>query len=195
MGTAPGACDRAGRVPVGGGWHPAGMGPPVPARARAGRPFTVRVAVRSYEVDANGHLNHAYYHRFGEHARTEHLSAAGCTISRMIGAGLGLVLLETHVRFLRELRHRDEVEVDSRLTFGDGKTFEMAHTLRRCGPVGTLAAPGAAPVVAAEITCRMGVLDQATRRLVAAPRERLIELATEPALLGAAPSAPSRPPR
>jgi acyl-CoA thioester hydrolase len=140
---------------------------------------TVRVGVRSYEVDANGHLNHAYYHRYGEHARAEHFRAAGCGFDAMLARGIGVVLLETHVRFLAELRLGDEVEVDSRLTFGTGKSFEMAHTLRRVAPE---------PAVAAEITCRMGVLDQAARRLVARPRERLAELATDPALLGAAPA-------
>jgi acyl-CoA thioester hydrolase len=125
---------------------------------------TVRITVRSYEVDANGHLNHANYHRYGEHARTEHLAAAGLTIARMLDGGIGIVLLETHVRFLRELVHGDEVEVDSRLTFGAGRTFEMAHTITRRGPE---------PVVAAEITCRMGVLDQQTRRLVHGPAQRL----------------------
>jgi acyl-CoA thioester hydrolase len=136
--------------------------------------FSVRIGVRSYEVDANGHLNHANYHRYGEHARTEHLRAAGCSPAELVARGMGIVLLETHARFLRELRFGDQVDVDSRLTFGTGKSFEMAHTLRR--------EDGA---VAAEITCRMGVLDMVGRRLLPEPRTRLGELATVPELLDA----------
>ncbi|MFC4946066.1 acyl-CoA thioesterase [Pseudonocardia sp. GCM10023141] len=136
--------------------------------------FAVRIVVRSYEVDANQHVNHAIYHRYGEHARTEHLAAAGCSMARLVERGMGIVLLETHVRFLRELRHGDDVEIDSRIAFGAGKTFEMAHTLRR-----------ADGVVAAEISCRMGLLDAAARRLLAEPRERLSEIATDPGLIGA----------
>jgi acyl-CoA thioester hydrolase len=136
--------------------------------------FAVRLSVRSYEVDVNGHVNHANYHRYGEHARSEHLAAAGATIDRLTAFGVGFVLLETHVRFLRELRHRDEVEVDSRLVFGQGRTFGMDHTITRV----------ADGVVAAEIACRMGLLDQATRRLVPDPAVRLREIATDPALLG-----------
>jgi acyl-CoA thioester hydrolase len=136
--------------------------------------FAVRIAVRSYEVDVNGHVNHAIYHSYGEYARTEHLEAAGCSMFRLVERGMGVVMLETHCRFLSELRYRDEVEASSRLTFGDGKTFTFEHTLRRV----------ADGVVAAEITCRMGLLDAAERRLVPAPRERLLELATNPALLG-----------
>jgi acyl-CoA thioester hydrolase len=71
------------------------------------------------------------------------------------------------------------------VTFGTGKTFEMAHTIRRCGAEGTPDTDGAAPeTVAAEITCRMGVLDSATRRLVAEPWVRLAEIATAPERLG-----------
>jgi len=147
--------------------------------------FSVRVIVRSYEIDANGHVNHAVYHQYGEHARTEHLTAAGCSMSRLQEHGLGIVLLETHVRFLRELRHGDLVDVDSRMTFGTGKTFEMAHTIRRCGTEGATGTDGAASeTVAAEITCRMGVLDSANRRLVAEPWARLAEIATAPERLG-----------
>jgi acyl-CoA thioester hydrolase len=142
--------------------------------------FAVRIAVRSYEVDVNGHVNHANYHRYGEHSRTEHLSAAGCTMSRLVENGMGIVLLETHCRFVSELRYRDEVEIESHIAFGEGKTFEFAHTIRRVGRDGD-----GEDVVAAEITCRMGLLDAAARRLLPLPRTRLLELATDPALLGA----------
>jgi acyl-CoA thioester hydrolase len=145
--------------------------------------FAVRLGVRSYEIDVNGHVNHANYHRYGEYARTEHLSAAGVTLGVLSEAGMGVVLLETHCRFLSELRHRDEVEVSSHIAFGEGRTFRFAHTLSRCAREGVA---GDEPVVAAEITCRMGLLDAAARRLLPQPRERLLELATEPGLLGAA---------
>jgi acyl-CoA thioester hydrolase len=103
-------------------------------------------------------------------------------MARLMERGMGVVLLETHCRFLSELRHRDEVEISSRIAFGAGKTFEFAHTLRRSGRDGLVEDE---PVVAAEITCRMGLLDSVSRRLVAQPRERLLELATRPALLEA----------
>jgi len=136
--------------------------------------FTVRVGVRSYEIDLNGHVNHANYHRYAEHARTEHLNAAGCSIDRFVERGLAIVLLETTCRFQRELRYGDDVEIDSRLSFGAGKTFRMEHTLTRTVD----------GVAAAEISATMGLLDADTRRLLADPRDRLLELATSPELIG-----------
>lgn len=138
-----------------------------------GARFSVRVAVRSYELDANAHVNHAVYHRYAEHARAEHFAAAGCSFARLARDGLGYVLLETHARFLRELRDGDEVEIDSRVEFGEGKTFAMDHTMTR-----------ADGVVACEIGCRMGIIDAAARRLVADPAGTLRAIATDAALLG-----------
>jgi YbgC/YbaW family acyl-CoA thioester hydrolase len=135
--------------------------------------FTVRIAVRSYELDANGHVNHANYHRYGEHARTEQLRAAGCSLVQLVQHGLGLVMLETHATFLRELREGDQLAADSRFAFGSGRTFQNDHTLRRDDGV-----------IVAEISCRVGLIDASTRRLVPDPQTRLLALATAPEVLG-----------
>ena len=135
--------------------------------------FSVRIGVRSYELDVNGHVNHVNYHRYGEHARAEQLRAAGCSLVQLVRHGLSLVMLETRVSFLRELREGDQVDVDSRLTFGAAKVFQNDHTLRRDDGV-----------IAAEINCRMGLIDAGTRRLVPDPSARLRAVATAPELLG-----------
>ena len=41
--------------------------------------FSVRVKVRGYELDTQGHLNWAEYLHYAEHARWEFLAAAGIT--------------------------------------------------------------------------------------------------------------------
>jgi acyl-CoA thioester hydrolase len=135
--------------------------------------FSVQVTVRGYELDINGHVNHVAYYRYGEHARTEHLAAAGATFAVLSEHGLGPVLLETHVRFLRELHYGDEVDVESEFVFDHPKTFAARAVLRR-----------ADGEVSCEIDSRMGIIDHATRRLVADPRGRLAEIAAKPDLLG-----------
>jgi acyl-CoA thioesterase FadM len=74
------------------------------------------------------------------------------------------LILESTVRFLAELRVGDEIEVTVGMRFGAGKTFRMDTELRR------------GDTVAATITGTMGLLDHATRRLVADPRARLLAL-------------------
>jgi YbgC/YbaW family acyl-CoA thioester hydrolase len=119
------------------------------------------VVVRGYETDANGHVNHAVYHQYGEHGRTESLREAGVGMAALTEAGLGPVLLETTVRFLAELRVGDAVEVATTVRFGTGKTFRMDSEIRRGAQV------------CAALTGVMGILDHATRRLVADPHGRL----------------------
>ncbi len=126
------------------------------------------VVVRGYETDANGHVNHAVYHQYGEHGRTEALRAAGVEVAPLAAAGLGPVILETTVRFLAELRQGDEAAVVTQIVFGAGKSFRMDAEIRR------------GDTVCATLTGTMGVLDHATRRLVADPRSRLREHSTDP---------------
>ena len=67
-------------------------------------PFGVRIGVRSYEMDVNGHVNHAVYHQYGEHARMEHFRTAGLSQHALGAHGLTIVLLSTTVHFRAELR-------------------------------------------------------------------------------------------
>ncbi|WP_395297819.1 acyl-CoA thioesterase [Kitasatospora hibisci] len=135
--------------------------------------FAVRVTVRGYETDAQGHLNQAVYLQYAEHARWELLQAAGVRQADLLARGVGPVVLETTVRYLRELRAGDEVDVSCRFIWAGGKTFRVAQTVTR-----------ADGVVAAEVTCVGGFLDLAQRRLVADSREPMTALASDPGLLG-----------
>lgn len=118
-----------------------------------------RIKVRHYELDTLGHLNHAVYHQYGEVARLEWFEAAEGGGNGLIDAKISPVLLETHVRFRRELRAGDVVDVSATALFGEGKTFRMTSEIRKLD--GTLAA---------EIECVLGVMDMVSRKLVDDPR-------------------------
>lgn len=133
--------------------------------------FSVHIEVRGYEIDSQRHVNQAVYHQYGEHARMEHMRAADCA---RIGEDVGVILLESRIRYLRELRWGDEVDIDSTIVFGEGKTFRFEHVMRR--------RPDAEPV--AEMSCVLGLLDVEKRRLLPEPRERLAEWARHPDVLG-----------
>ncbi|MFK4145472.1 acyl-CoA thioesterase [Streptomyces sp. NPDC004065] len=136
-------------------------------------PFSVRVTVRGYETDVQGHLNQAVYLNYAEHARWSLLRAAGISQARLVAEGVGPVALETTIRYRRELLAGDEVDVTCAFEWGGGKTFRIEQTLRKTD--GT---------VAAEITAVGGLMDLKARRLVPDPRERFKELTTEPGLFG-----------
>ncbi|MFI6256946.1 acyl-CoA thioesterase [Micromonospora zamorensis] len=132
-------------------------------------PFRVRITVRGYELDTQGHLNQAVYLQYGEHARWECLRAAGIAQDRLLAAGVGPVALETTLKYLRELRGGDEVDVSCQFHWSEGKVFqiEQNYTLVDGTPVARLSGVG-------------GLLDLSTRRLVPDPGARFRQLATDP---------------
>ncbi|MFI5684382.1 acyl-CoA thioesterase [Streptomyces sp. NPDC051636] len=136
-------------------------------------PFSVRVTVRGYETDVQGHLNQAVYLNYAEHARWTLLKAAGISQAELIGRGVGPVALETTIRYRSELLAGDEVDVTCEFEWSGGKTFRIRQEVRRTE--GT---------VAAEITAVGGMMDLKARKLVADPAELFKELAADLSLFG-----------
>ncbi|MEZ0109440.1 acyl-CoA thioester hydrolase [Catenulispora sp. EB89] len=135
--------------------------------------FSVPVTVRGYELDTQGHLNQAVYLQYSEHARWELLRAAGIQQNDLIAGGIGPVVLELNVKFLRELRGGEEVDVTCELAWAEGKVFQFKQqVLKKDG------------TVCADIIVVGGILDLQARKLVPSPAERLAAVASDPALLG-----------
>lgn len=137
---------------------------PVPA-------FQVRIAVRGYELDPNGHVNQAVYLQYAEHARWEYLRTAGITQDGLLAAGVGPVALENNIRYHAELRAGDEVDVSCVFARANRKFFTMTQVFHR--PTGELVA---------ELNGVGGLLDLSRRKLIDEPVEYLRSLASRPEL-------------
>ncbi|MFD8048591.1 acyl-CoA thioesterase [Streptomyces chartreusis] len=135
--------------------------------------FSVRVTVRGYETDTQGHVNQSVYINYAEHARWSLLQAAGITQTGLIGKGVGPVALETTIRYKRELIAGDEIDVTCAFEWSGGKTFRIQQLVRKTD--GT---------VAAELTAVGGLLDLQERKLVAHPDEVFKELSSDPSMFG-----------
>ncbi|MBE1490684.1 acyl-CoA thioesterase [Plantactinospora soyae] len=135
--------------------------------------FQVRIAVRGYELDLQGHVNQAVYLQYAEHARWQCFLAAGLSLEVLLAAGVGPVVLETRIRYLKELRAGDEVDVTCRFVWGEGKTFQVEQDYT-----------GIDNTPIAQVTSVGGLLDRELRRLVPEPVERLRSLATDTSYLG-----------
>jgi acyl-CoA thioester hydrolase len=135
--------------------------------------FSVPVTVRGYELDTQGHLNQAVYIQYSEHARWELLAAAGIQQNAMVAGGIGPVVLELNIKYLRELRGGEEVDVTCEFGWTEGKVYQLKQQIVKKD--GT---------VCADIVVTGGVLDLQARKLVPNPAERFAALASDPALLG-----------
>lgn len=134
--------------------------------------FSIRVEVRGYELDGQGHLNQAVYSQYAEHARWKFLQAAGFTRDRLNEAGIGPVVVRSSTRFQRELRAGDEVDVFCEITGGRGKLIEMSQRFQT--PKG---------MAIARIDVVVGLLDINSRTLLPDPQAILQDLAVNPELL------------
>lgn len=135
--------------------------------------FSVRVKVRGYELDTQGHLNWAEYLHYAEYARWECLAAAGITQDGLLATGFGPVALDVSVKFRRELRGGDEVDVSCAFVFDGGPTYDIVQDFRR--PDGR---------VAASLTSTTGLIDLRERKLTREPDKHFRQLAANPAVLG-----------
>jgi acyl-CoA thioester hydrolase len=136
-------------------------------------PFRVRMQVRVYELDPQRHVGGAVYLHYADHARFACIESAGISVDELLAADIGPVNLETMIRYHRELKAGDEVDVSCRWSWGKGKTYRLEHVLRR--PDGSMAA---------EVTHVSGLLDLRTRRLLRDPKDELRRRAARPTLLG-----------
>lgn len=135
-------------------------------------PFQVAIRVRGYELDTQGHLNQAVYLQYAEHARWEVLREAGITNDSLLAAGIGPIALEVTLKFLRELRGGDEVDVTCEFEWGGGKTFRIVQDFHR------------GDIAVAQLTGVGAIMDLTARRLVADPAESLRALASKPEVMG-----------
>ncbi|MGH3241531.1 MAG: acyl-CoA thioesterase [Spirillospora sp.] len=136
-------------------------------------PFSVRFQVRIYEIDPQLHLNGAVYLQYADHSRFECVRAAGVSVEGMLADGFGPVNLETVIRYHKELRAGDEVDVSCAWKWGDGKTYRVENIFRRMDGE-----------VAAEVNHVAGLIDIQARRLVPAPSREWLSRAVHPKLLG-----------
>ncbi len=74
--------------------------------------YSFKTKVRGYELDSYGHVNNAVYISYTEQARWEILKEAGL-LDVFLHTNLLLVVTETNIRYMRELKLLDEINVET----------------------------------------------------------------------------------
>lgn len=72
--------------------------------------YCFKTKVRGYELDSYGHVNNAVYINYTEQARWEILEQAGI-VKSFLNKNLLLVVTETNIRYMRELKLFDQIEI------------------------------------------------------------------------------------
>lgn len=78
--------------------------------------YTFETNVRGYELDSYGHVNNAVYINYTEQARWEILKNAGL-LDLFLSENLLLVVTETNIRYMRELKLFDKVRIETFINY------------------------------------------------------------------------------
>jgi YbgC/YbaW family acyl-CoA thioester hydrolase len=135
--------------------------------------YTTCVAVRSDDIDPNGHVRDSGYLDYADHARWMTLVRAGLSVEKLAAANIGPVNLEVSVTYKRELTIGDEVEVETRFEYPNQKVTRVVQTLTR-------KSDGA---LAAEVVTTTGLLDLKRRRLVDDAMQTWLKFVTDLSVL------------
>jgi acyl-CoA thioester hydrolase len=95
--------------------------------------YTTRWRVRTYELDANGHVNNAVYLNWAEQLATEHIEAAGFGRAWVLAQGGAWVVRRHEITFRRPAVYGDDLELITRATSIKGARGHRQTTITRVG--------------------------------------------------------------
>ena len=130
--------------------------------------ITYRGVVYPWHCDHMGHMNVMWYVGKFDEATWQLLAAVGATPSRLREEGFGLVAVEQHIQYKREMRSGDLLTIRSSILEGKEKSLRFSHEMTN-DETGTVAA----------IMIVVGVcIDSAARKARALPPDILERIAS-----------------
>jgi acyl-CoA thioester hydrolase len=100
---------------------------------------TFSTAVNTWQCDENNHLNVQFYTEFGHEASAHLLAALGLGPRAQRAAGLAVTAADDHVRYLREFRVIDAIEVHSAPVEVSERHLVAYHEIRNPAEAGIAA--------------------------------------------------------
>lgn len=121
-----------------------------------GKPFTYSILIREHHLDTFGHVNNAKYLELLEEARWQWITEGGYDLHEILKTGLGPVILEIHLKFHKEIRLRQEIQIITQALSYEGKIGKLKQIIQ---------SPDGASVFC-EATMVAGLFNTRERRLV-----------------------------
>lgn len=122
--------------------------------------FKYEVQIKERHLDTFGHVNNATYLELLEEARWEFLYAEGIDLKSIHASGIGPIILECHIKFLKELRLRQAIIIESQMISFENKIGVMRQDI--------LDEQGN---VCSEAKLTIGVFDMSLRKLILPPEQ------------------------
>lgn len=93
--------------------------------------FSYPTIIKEVYLDVFGHMNNAMYLTLLEEARWDFISKNGYDLQKIISTGLGPTILEINIKYLKELKVRDEINIETQLISYVGKIGKIGHRILR----------------------------------------------------------------
>jgi thioesterase-3 len=123
--------------------------------------FTYPVTILETYLDMLGHMNNAVYLTLFEEARWDLVTQQGFGLKKIMETGLAPTILEVKMQYLKEIRLREEIIIETQLLSCHNKIGKIRQRMRRQEEI----------CCTAEFT--FGILDLKKRTLVLPPPEWL----------------------
>jgi acyl-CoA thioester hydrolase len=117
--------------------------------------YDYKILIRESHLDTFGHVNNAVYLTLFEEARWEFITKNGYGLRRIQETKQGPVILDVTIKFLKELRLREEIVIRSETVNYNGKVGQIKQVMLK--PDGA---------VACEAYFTFGLFDTQARRLI-----------------------------
>jgi len=123
------------------------------------------VVVRSPHIDMLGHVNNARFIEYLEWGRFAWLDQSALPESAFGGPHIATAVVRLEIDFKREVKHRDQLTVETSITEVGGASFKFLQQVRKAD--GVIVASAQVTMVVFDIKKRAAVLmsDQARDRL------------------------------
>jgi acyl-CoA thioester hydrolase len=88
-----------------------------------------KLLIREFHLDTYGHVNNATYLAMFEEARWEVVTERGYGFKKVHDTGQGPVILEVNLKFMKELRLREEITITTELVDYPGKVGHLKQQM------------------------------------------------------------------
>lgn len=122
--------------------------------------FKYVVPIKERHLDTFGHVNNATYLELLEEARWEFLHTEGIDLKSIHASGIGPVILECNIKFMKEIRLRESIVIESQMMSFENKIGVMRQDI--------LDEQGN---VCSEAKLTIGVFDMKIRKLILPPEQ------------------------
>ncbi|MCE5315802.1 MAG: acyl-CoA thioesterase [Parachlamydia sp.] len=126
--------------------------------------FTYPVTIKEHYLDSLGHMHNTCYQTLFEEALWQMIHENGYGLKELMKMGLAPVLLESTIKYTKELCLRDEIVIVTIPTAHENKIVKLGQQMVRNGEACCIA------------EFKLGLMDLQNRRLVVPPQEWLSAL-------------------